>query len=392
LKVKPPDEFDMVIPVDIGEGSWEVVDGRNATVGGVDLESPGFCLVRKVRKGRKIVERVHHSREKRREIDRNERKMAALEDYVTKINNRDYFAPEKLMRELQKIIHKAMRGLNKITNKDLKEKVHKVTGGVDGPSMKLTVLYRPGKGGKVFKEFDLDFVLELRVGGKHLVAKRHPLVTQDDILGDDPIALLWQESWSEQESLKIREISDEKDGTCRKKCWKLVKALCLSNRHLKCLCSYFYKTLFLNFLEEKPDFRDWSGENLIYRFLETFSYLEKVLHDKFLPLYCTRNHGDVNMLLPRYDEIMVENVYYYVRKINMEKSHVQLIHTSQSEIRKTEQKKRKVRIPRRDTSKSTSGAGYEECSVYADIMTGKRGHRQGIDELTELYRFKVMKL
>ncbi|XP_064645503.1 cyclic GMP-AMP synthase-like receptor [Lineus longissimus] len=348
LKVAPPNEFDMIIPIKMDIRNWEVVDGRNAVLGGVSMDAPGFYLVRKVT-SRTFPKRVLDSR-KRKELEREKNHLDWLDQhFVKKEDNRDYFKPGYLLRDLQKIVHRSIRSLKKVSPE--KAKIKKVSGGVNGPAMKLTVVFIPTTG-KNLKEFTLDFVLEVRVGGTKLVAKRHPSITQDDFLHDDPMTLLWQESWAEPESIKIREISDEEHGTCRKKCWRLFKGLCLRNRHLSSLCSYFYKTLFLNFLEERQDLEDWAADKLVDRFLDAFSYMEEVLERKWLPVFFLRNHGDVNMLLPRYKEMMVENIYYFVRKMNADSSHMQLLHLSQSNISKSEQPKSKVKIPRKARSRS----------------------------------------
>ncbi|XP_064645504.1 mitochondrial dynamics protein MID51-like [Lineus longissimus] len=312
LKVAPADEFDMIIPIKLYAFDWELIDGRKAVVDGRRLKNAqGFWLIKKKTTTRETT----------------------MDPYLVHREDGDYIAPGNVIRDLQRKIHKIIRKFKH------PEGVEKVKAGVKGPSLYVQVEYTSTLRSAMTK-FDLDFVLEVRVGDApdipKLVAKRHPSITQQGFLGDNPMALLWQESSAIKESLRIREIREEGPFDCRKKCWKLVKALAMKNKHLGSLCTYFYKTLFLHLLDAIPNDADWYEARLADRFLDVFKKMEKVLHRKWMPLYFTR---DVNMLLPRYDEMQVENVYYYVRKMNAEGSHLQLFYGGPSS---TEKKKEKV--------------------------------------------------
>jgi hypothetical protein len=323
--VAPADEFDMVIPIILHARDWELVDGRTAEVEGRPLNAPGFWLVKK-----------------KTELE------TSMDSYLTRKRGGEYVAPGNVIRDLQRKIHKIIR---KFKNPD---GVESVKGGVKGPSMYMQVEYTPRCGAK--KKFDLDFVLEVRVGDRpenpKLVAKRHPSITQQGFLGDNPMALLWQESSAKKECMKIREVREEGSFDCRKKCWKLVKALAMKNKHLGSVCTYFYKTLFLHLLDEIPNDADWRDAKLADRFLDVFKKMEDVLHRKWMPLYFTR---DVNMLIPRYDPMQVENVYYYVRKMNASGSHMHLLYGGPSAAEKTKEKQFNV-VPMLRKQKTQDGA------------------------------------
>lgn len=262
LKVIKPDEFDVMIPLNVTPQSFSLEPAGSA---------PGFVVLRK-----------------------GDCEMFSLDKYLSQEEEGEqkYLSPQKLRTHFQSYIRKS---INSITD-------YKVTSGPKGPSITLHVEY------DLNKKFTVDFVPVIILGETHVVAKPHPEFLKNDVPAYEKF---WRESFSHKEW----DIMARHTGESHKKCLKIAKAIRLNVAQLSMFNSYVFKTVFLHMLDESGP-EEWAEETLQDRFIDFFQTFLLYLRKGQLP----HHFNPCVNLLEYYDEKAVENAKNFLtRKISKTK-------------------------------------------------------------------------
>ncbi|ELT88454.1 hypothetical protein CAPTEDRAFT_190767 [Capitella teleta] len=258
LKVIKPDEFDVLVPLDVSGSHWQLEQYMNDP-----------CFV-------KIVGRGNHS------VEAN----LVRDGCLSASQVRSVF-----QSAVQKLVNVHVGG-----NYRLKP------GSSQGPAITLEVCEAGGYGRSLFS---LDLVPLVQLGNTRLMAKSHP-----DAFGNprSPMGVFWRRSFNRQESHNAKNIT-----LSVRKILMIVKAIRVRHHEqLGMLDSYAYKVAFLHWYYENQYTID--GMSTRQKLTSYLSFLAEKLQSGVLVPYPVQSNGSFN-LLKKYPAGSLYGLKNFVRRL-----------------------------------------------------------------------------
>ena len=143
----------------------------------------------------------------------------------------------------------------------------------------------------------------------HYVAKPVGSSGTADLLSNS-----WRQSTSNEERALMKNIDSPNE--CRKKSFKVVKAMCKGDPMLRPLSSFQLKMIFLNAVDQYPSLT-WDAEDFYERVFDFLGFIEQYLEEKTLPHYFIR--GMNIFRTSHFSDKHIENMFDRIRGLRTEK-------------------------------------------------------------------------
>ncbi|XP_033120701.1 cyclic GMP-AMP synthase-like [Anneissia japonica] len=250
LKVIEPNEFDLLLPLELEDGLWtytaETAEEHNDDA--IVAQTQYFYI----------------------EKDENAKTL-----YENAIFNCVYLDPITIKQRMQSIVQRA---INKMNFPYLQGDITLCHG--LGPALTLGVCYDDDK-----QKMKIDIVPSIRIDDNLFVAKKHP--DADYKSPENMHNYLWRESYSEKEKKIIKKM--DKEDECRRTCLKILKTIREKKEKKaslleEALDSYHLKTCMLHLNDDKT-IGPWDKDKLKYRFKDLLRKLLEFLEKKTMPNY-----------------------------------------------------------------------------------------------------------